>query len=123
MDNFDETFVLAFYNSFLKIELSWDKENMLILNTCSFQKRILFNWTCVLIYSKCVLEDGFKGRYVLKILWNLGRYTHDGDYYQELTVFRIATFFWMKPPARYNFLGVYKTFNITNSTNLDCQMC
>ena len=43
MNNFDETFVLAFYDSFLKIELSWDKENMLILNTCSFQKRILFN--------------------------------------------------------------------------------
>ena len=39
-EKFDETFVPA---SFLKIELSWDKENILILNTCSFQQTILFN--------------------------------------------------------------------------------
>ena len=33
---------------------------MLILNTCSFQKKMLSNLTCVLIYSwtKCVIEDG-----------------------------------------------------------------
>ena len=33
---------------------------MLILNTCSFQKKILSDLTCVLIYSwtKCVIEDG-----------------------------------------------------------------
>ena len=34
---------------------------MLILNTCDFQKKMLPNLTCVLIYAltKCVL-DGFK---------------------------------------------------------------
>ena len=32
-NDFDKTFVLAFYNSFLKIELDCDKENMIILNT------------------------------------------------------------------------------------------
>ena len=37
MDGFDKTFALAFCNSFLKKELNCDKENMLILNTCSFQ--------------------------------------------------------------------------------------
>ena len=68
MNNFDERFVLAFYNSFLKIELNCYKENMLILNTCSFQKRMLFNLTCVLIYSKCLLEDGSKDSCVLRIL-------------------------------------------------------
>ena len=31
-----------------------------LLNTCSFQKKMLPNLICVLIYSltKCVLEDG-----------------------------------------------------------------
>ena len=38
MNDFDKTFGLAFYNSFLKIELHCDKENMLISNICSFQK-------------------------------------------------------------------------------------
>ena len=54
--------VLAFYNYFLKIKLNCDKENMLILNTCSFQKTMMSNVTCVLIYSltKCVLEGGSK---------------------------------------------------------------
>ena len=62
MNDFDKIFVLAFYNSLLKVELNCDKENMLILNTCSFQKKMLSNSTCALIYSltKCVLEDGFK---------------------------------------------------------------
>ena len=36
MNDFDKTFVLAFYNSFLKIESNCDKENMFISNTCSF---------------------------------------------------------------------------------------
>ena len=44
---------------FLKIKSNCDKENILILNTYSFQKKMLSNITCVLIYSlaKCVLED------------------------------------------------------------------
>ena len=60
MNDVEKTFVLAFYNSFLKIKLNCDKENMIILNTCSFQKRILPNLTCVLICSltKLALEDG-----------------------------------------------------------------
>ena len=60
MNDFDKTFVLAFYNSFMRIRLNCDKENMLILNTNSFQKKMLSNLTCILIYSltKCVLEDG-----------------------------------------------------------------
>ena len=46
MNDFDATFVLAFYNSFMKIELNCDKENMIILNTKedeNFQKKILSN--------------------------------------------------------------------------------
>ena len=60
MNNFDKTFVLAFYNSFLKLKLTCDKENMVILDTCSFQKKMLSNFTCVLIYSlaKYIFEDG-----------------------------------------------------------------
>ena len=55
----DKTFVLGFYNSFLKVKLNCDKENILILN-CSFQKKMLSNLTCVLICSlaNCVHEDG-----------------------------------------------------------------
>ena len=43
---------------------------MLILNTCSFQKKMLPNLTCVLIDSltKCVYEDSFKDSCVLGIL-------------------------------------------------------
>ena len=40
---FDKTLVLAFYNSFLKMKLNSDEENMLILNTGSFQKKVLSN--------------------------------------------------------------------------------
>ena len=41
---------------------------MTILNTCSFQKKLQSNLTCVLIYSltKCVLKYGFKESCVLK---------------------------------------------------------
>ena len=53
MSNFDKEFMLALYNSFLKMELNCDKENMLILNTYSFEDKTLSNLTnlsCVLIY-------------------------------------------------------------------------
>ena len=41
MNDFDKKCVLPFYNSFLKIELNCNKENIVILNTCSFQKKFL----------------------------------------------------------------------------------
>ena len=39
MDDFHKTFVLDFYNSFLKIELNCDKENVLILIHAIFKRR------------------------------------------------------------------------------------
>ena len=48
MNDFGKTLVLAFYN-FVKTKLNCDEENMLILHTCSFQKKMLSNLTCVLI--------------------------------------------------------------------------
>ena len=62
INDFDKTFVFVFYNFFLKTELNCYKENISILNSCSFQIKILSNVTCILIYSltKWVLEDGFK---------------------------------------------------------------
>ena len=68
--DFNKTFVPAFYNYFLKIKLNCDKENMLNLNTCSFQKKILPNVTSVVIYllTIYVIEDGFKDNCVLKTL-------------------------------------------------------
>ena len=56
-------FVIALYNSFLKIGLNSDKENMLIIKMWS-------NLTRVLTYSlaKFVLEDGFEESFALKIL-------------------------------------------------------
>ena len=69
INEFDKTFVLASYNSFLEIELNCDKENMIILNTCSFQKK-MSNSIYVPTYSlkKCVLENDFKDSCVMKIL-------------------------------------------------------
>ena len=46
MKGFGKIFVLVFHNYFLKIKLTCDKENMLISNTCSFQKKMLSNLTC-----------------------------------------------------------------------------
>ena len=46
MNDFDKT---SPKNSSLKIELDCDKENMLILNACSFQKKVMSNFPCVLI--------------------------------------------------------------------------
>ena len=62
ISDFDKTFVLVFYNSFQKIELNCDKENIITLQTCCFQKKRLSNLTSVPIYSltNCVFEDGFK---------------------------------------------------------------
>ena len=44
--------------------------NVLILNACNFQNKILSSLTCVLInlFIKCILEDGFKDSCVMKIL-------------------------------------------------------
>ena len=52
MNDFDKTFVFVFYDYFLKIELNCDQENMLILNTCSSQKKMLPNLRrCLMICS------------------------------------------------------------------------
>ena len=81
-NDFGKTFVLVFYNSFLKIESNCDKENMFISNTCCFQKKMLSNLTCFLIYSltKCALEDGFEDICLRKILQNLQKYIHTRVY-------------------------------------------
>ena len=42
MNDFGKTFVLAFYNSFLKMKLNYDQKNR---NTCSFQKKMFSNLT------------------------------------------------------------------------------
>ena len=80
MNDSYETFVIAFYSS-LKKKSNCVKENMLILNTCSFQK-MLSNLTCVLIYSltKCVIEYDFRESCVLNILLNPGKYIHGRVY-------------------------------------------
>ena len=63
-------FCLLFTVFFLKIKLNCDKENMIVLNTCSFQKKMLSNLTCVLIYllTECIFEDGFKDSCAMKIV-------------------------------------------------------
>ena len=69
-------YLFTFYNCFLKIKLNCDKENILILNACSFQKKMLSNLIRVLIYSwtKCILEDGSEN------FVKLGEHIHDGVY-------------------------------------------
>ena len=70
MNDFDKTFLSAFYYFFLKIKLNCENKNVLNLNTCSFQRKMFSNLKYVLIYSLTtrVLEDGFKQSCVLKIL-------------------------------------------------------
>ena len=87
MNDVEKTFVLGFYNSFLKIKLNCDEENMVILNTCSFQKKMLPDLTCVLIYSltKCALEDDSE---ICKTCRNISMTEVT---VKEVTVFRFAT--------------------------------
>ena len=42
MNDNDKTFLLAFYNSFLEIELNSDEENILILKYLQFSKEDVF---------------------------------------------------------------------------------
>ena len=56
-------YVFAFYNWFLKIKLNCDKKKHVNFKCrYSFQKKIMFNLTCVPIYSltKSICESGFK---------------------------------------------------------------
>ena len=82
------------------------------------------NLICVLIYSlkKCVFKHGFKDSVVLKLLSNLQKYIHITlclhlGKLQHLESPILLT----KHGAKY-FLGIWKIFNITKSTNLACQM-
>ena len=59
-DKMKTKYVFSFCNSFLKIE-KCDLENYVNFKyTCSFQRKVLPNLTCPVIYSlaKCVLEGG-----------------------------------------------------------------
>ena len=81
MNDFDKTFGLVFYNSFLKIKLNCDKENMLILNTCKFEKKMLSNLPCM--YSDSLIDS----LCVLKTLQNLQKYIMTEFTVKEATVF------------------------------------
>ena len=49
------------------------------------------------------------------------KYIHNRLYkFKEVKV--ELSLFSRKCSAKYNFLGIYKTFNITNNTNLNCKM-
>ena len=77
----------------LKIKLNCDKENMLTLNTCCFQKT---NLTCVLIYSliKRTLEDGFKRQLYSENLVKLAEIAKSMAEFtiKEVTVFKVVIF-------------------------------
>ena len=51
-------------------------------------------------------------------IYKLAQYIHDGVVAQYLE----SSLFWTECSAKYNFLGTYEIFNITNSTNLGGQM-
>ena len=77
-------YLLAFCNSFLKIDLKRDYENYVNFKyTSSFQRKMLPNLTSVLIYSltKCVLEDVLKTA-VLKTLHYSQKNIHDRVYFK-----------------------------------------
>ena len=120
MNDFDKTFIFASSSSFLKIKLNRDKKRMLISNTHRFQKKILFNVTCVLIYWLCS-ENFIKLTEIYPWRSLLLRKLQYLKTVKEVTAFIIVTF-WKKCFTNYNFLGIYKIFKLTNTTNLDCQM-
>ena len=67
MNDFNETFVLAFYNSSLKIELNCYKEN---ISFVVFERRCCRTWQAfhlLIDKTKWVLEDSFKDSCDLKI--------------------------------------------------------
>ena len=101
-------FCLLFYGSFLKRKLICDKENMLILNTCNFENK-MSNLTCsdLFIVKMCSWRWFCK---FCKSCWNMSMTEFT---VKEVTLFRVATL-WTKHFAKYNFLGIYKIFNITN---------
>ena len=68
---FDKKFVLAFYNSFLKTELNYGKENHVNFQYMQFSKEdVVYINMCsdLFIDSKCALEYGLKDSFVLKNL-------------------------------------------------------
>ena len=111
---------------FLCIIIFWkNKRNLVILNTCSFHKKMLSNFLpCVLIYSlkKCVLEDGFKDS-CSEIFVRLAEIRPWQSLLLRKLQYLESQQFWKKCYTKYNFLGICEIFNITNSANLDCQMC
>ena len=102
INDFDKTSVLAFFNnSFLKIKLNCDKENMLISNTYIFQKKMLSNLTCILIYLLCS-EDFVKLAEI---------YPWQNLLLRKLQYLESSPFL-TKCSTKYNCLGIYKIFNI-----------
>ena len=67
--------------------------------------------------TKCDLEDGSENSVKLDgVYLSMAEFT-----FKEVAVFSV-TIFGMKHPSKYYFLGIYEIFNISNNTDLDCQM-
>ena len=90
---------------------------MLILNTWSFQKKMFFNLTGVLVYS---LTKMCCWRLFWKFCKTCRNISMKEFTVKKGTVFRVPTF-WTKRSAKYNFSRISVIFNITNITYLDYQ--
>ena len=87
-------YIFAFYSSFLKknfVNLNEDHVNF----KYSFQKKMLSNLICVLIYSftESVINDGFKDSFSENFVYNIGRKMSTTEFtVNEATICRVAIF-------------------------------
>ena len=110
--------LLAFYNSFLKTRLNCDKEDILISNTRSFQKKMLTNLTCAPIYSltKYILENDSESFVKLAEIYPRQSLLLRKLQYLDLPLFKRGA-----PPSIISYM-IYEIFIITNNADLTRQM-
>ena len=89
--------------------MQFSKEDVVYLNMCS-------NYSLTNVFLKMVLKQCSENFVKLAEVYPWRSLLPETLQYLELPLF------WTKQSAKYNLLGICEIFNITNSTNLDCQM-
>ena len=107
--------MIAFYNSFQKIELNCDKENMLILNTRNFQKKMLSVLISSLNWQNVFLKTGLG----LKTaeFWKFYK-TCRNIYLAEFTVKEVTVFRDVARPLQTKHLEGLNLLYIINFSNI-----
>ena len=110
-------------NFFLEIELNCDKENHVNFKHMQFSKDVVqLNMCSDLLIDKMCSWKWFQRGFCSKIFAKFA-----GKYPWRILLLRKVQYvdsqlFWTKHSTKYNLLGIYGIFNITNSKCLDCQI-